>query len=119
MKDVVDIAQYVNLGLYTIVAVAAVWLWLRHRELAGLWAALAFVALALIVDVGPLLPDDPATSGEKLALKSLIAGLALFPYFLYRFAVSFKPPGRALSLLIGGITLIVLVWTFTLRDIPE
>jgi signal transduction histidine kinase len=119
VKDVVDIAQYVNLGLFTIVAVAAVWLWLRHRELAGLWAAFAFVALALIVDVGPLLPDDPATSGEKLALKSLIAGLALFPYFLYRFAVSFKPPGRALSLLIGGITLIVLVWTFTLRDIPS
>ncbi|HJV29041.1 MAG TPA: HAMP domain-containing sensor histidine kinase [Gaiellaceae bacterium] len=118
MRDVVEIAQYVNLGLYTVVAIAAVWLWRRHREQAGLWAALAFVALALIVDVGPLLPDDPATSAEKLALKILIAGLALFPYLLYRFAVSFKPPGRALSLAIGGITLIVLAWTFTLSDVP-
>jgi signal transduction histidine kinase len=118
MRDVVEIAQYVNLCLYTVVAIAAVWLWRRHGEQAGLWAALAFVALALIVDIGPLLPDDPTTSAEKLALKFLIAGLALFPYLLYRFAVSFKPPGRALSLAIGSITLIVLVWTFTLSDIP-
>jgi signal transduction histidine kinase len=118
VKDVVEIVQLVNLGLYTLVAVAAVWLWLRHREKAGLWAALAFVALAVIIDVGRLLPDDPATFGEKLALKTLIAGLVLFPYLLYRFAVSFKPPGRSLSLLVGGITVIVLAWTFALPDLP-
>ena len=118
MRDVVEILQYVNLGLYTVTAVAAVWLWRRHREQAGLWIALAFVALALIVDAGQLLPDDPATTGEKLALKILIAGLVLFPYFLYRFAVSFRPPGRSLSLLIGGITVVVLAWTFVLPDVP-
>jgi signal transduction histidine kinase len=118
VKDVVEIVQLVNLGLYTVVAVAAVWLWLRHREKAGLWAALAFVALAVIIDLGRLLPDDPATFGEKLALKTLIAGLVLFPYLLYRFAVSFKPPGRSLSLLVGGITVIVLAWTFALPDLP-
>ena len=118
MNDAVEIVQYVNLGLYTMVAVAAVWLWWRHRERAGLWAALAFVALAAIIDVGSLLPDDPATFGERLAVKVLIAGLVLFPYFLYRFAVSFRPPGRSLSLLVGGITLIVLAWTFALPDIP-
>lgn len=119
MRDVVEIVQYVNLGLYTVVAVAAVWLWRRRREQAGLWAALAFVALASIVDAGQFLPDDPATFGERLALKSLIAGLVLFPYLLYRFAVSFRPPGRSLSLLIGGITVIVFAWTFALPDIPS
>ena len=118
MNDAVEIVQYVNLGLYTMVAIAAVWLWWRHRERAGLWAALAFVALAAIIDVGSLLPEDPATFGERLAAKVLIAGLVLFPYFLYRFAVSFRPPGRSLSLLVGGITLIVLAWTFALPDIP-
>lgn len=118
MKDVVEVVQYVNLGLYTVVAVAAVWLWWRHRERAGLWAALAFVALALIIDVGPLLPEDPETFGEKLAVKILIGGLVLFPYLLYRFAVSFRPPGRSLSLLVGGITVVVLAWTFALTDIP-
>ena len=118
MKDVVEIVQYVNLGLYTLVAIAAVWLWWRHRERAGLWAALAFVALAVIIDVGRLLPEDPATSGEQLARKALIAGLVLFPYFLYRFAVGFRPPGRSLSLLVGGITAVVLAWTFVLPDVP-
>ena len=118
MKDVVEIVQYVNLGLYTVVAVAAVWLWWRYRERAGLWAALAFVALALIIDAGRLLPDDPATFGERLALKILIAGLVLFPYLLYRFAVSFRPPGRSLSLLVGAITVVVLAWTFVLPDVP-
>ena len=118
MNDVVEILQYVNLGLYTAVAVAAVWLWWRHRERAGLWAALAFVALASIIDAGRFLPEDPATSNEKLAQKILIAGLVLFPYFLYRFAVSFRPPGRQLSLLVGGITVVVLAWTFALPDIP-
>ena len=59
MNDAVEIVQYVNLGLYTVVAAAAVWLWWRHRERAGLWAALAFVALAAIVDLGRLLPDGP------------------------------------------------------------
>ncbi len=118
MKDVVAIVQYVNLGLFTAVAVAAVWLWWRHRERAGLWAALGFVALAAIVDLGGLLPDDPTTPGEKLALKALIAGLVLFPYFLYRFAVSFRPPGRLLSLLVSAITVVVLAWTIALPDIP-
>ena len=119
MTDVAEIVQYVNLVLYTVVAVAAVWLWWRHRERAGLWAALAFVALALIVDVGRLLPEDPSSAREKFALKLLIAGLVLFPYFLYRFATSFRPPSRSLSLLIGGITVIVLAWTFALSDIPS
>ena len=99
MKDAVEIVQYVNLGLYTVVAAAAVWLWWRHRERAGLWQPLAFVALAAIVDVGPLLPDDPTSDREKLALKILIAGLVLFPYLLYRFATSLpEPPSRSLSL---------------------
>ena len=118
MNDAVEIVQYVNLGLYTVVAAAAVWLWWRHRERAGLWAALAFVALASIVDIGRLLPEDPTSDREKLALKVLIAGLVLFPYLLYRFATSFRPPSRSLSLLIGGITVIVLAWTFVLTDIP-
>jgi signal transduction histidine kinase len=115
VSDFVEILQFVNLGLYTVAAVAAVWLWRRHREQAGLWAALAFVALALIVDAGQLLPEDPAT----FALKLLIAGLVLFPYLLYRFAVSFRPPGRSLSLLIGGITVVVVAWTFALPEIPS
>ena len=96
MHGVVQFVQYVNLALYTVVAIAAVWLWRRHREVAGLWAALSFGLLAFIVDVGPLLPDDPHGFWEELAIRALIAGLVVFPFLLFRFAVSFRPPSRRL-----------------------
>ena len=70
MHGVVQFVQYVNLALYTVVAIAAVWLWRRHREVAGLWAALSFGLLAFIVDVGPLLPDDPDGFWEELAIRA-------------------------------------------------
>lgn len=56
MQDVTDFVQYVNLALYTAVAIVAVRQWRRHRERAGLWAALSFAALAVVVDVGQALP---------------------------------------------------------------
>jgi signal transduction histidine kinase len=48
-----------------------------------------------------------------------VAVLVLFPYLLYRFAVSFRPPSRRLSLIVGSVTLVVLAWTFLLPDIPS
>ncbi len=118
MRDLVEIVQFVNLALYTVVAIAAVGLWWRHRERAGLWAALTFGLLAVVVDLGRLLPDPPHGEFEELVVRAVIAGLVLFPFLLYRFAVSFRPPGRALSLLVGSITLAVLTWTFALPEIP-
>jgi signal transduction histidine kinase len=118
MHGVVQLVQFVNLALYTIVAIAAVWLWRRHREGAGLWAALSFGLLALIVDVGPLLPNDPHGFQEQLAIRALIAGLVVFPFLLFRFAVSFRPPSRRLSLLLGGVTLVMVIWTFALPEVP-
>jgi hypothetical protein len=110
--------QYVNLALYTIVAIAAVWLWRRHREAAGLWAALSFGLLAFIVDVGPILPDHPHGFWEELAIRTLIAGLVVFPFLLFRFAVSLRPPSRRLSLVLGGVTVLMVLWTFALPDVP-
>ena len=52
-------------------------------------------------------------------MRVLIAVLVLFPYLLYRFAVSFRPPSRRLSLLVGSITVLVVAWTLALPDIPE
>jgi signal transduction histidine kinase len=118
VRSAADYLQYVNLVLYTLVAVVAVRLWRRHREPAGLWAALTFVVLAVVVDVGPLLPDDPNTGWESFALRLLLAALVLFPYFLYRFAVAFKPPSRRLSLLVGALTAAMVGWSFLVPDIP-
>ena len=118
MRSAADYLQYVNLVLYTLVAVVAVRLWRRHREPAGLWAALTFVLLAVVVDVGPLLPDDPNTGWEEFALRVLLAALVLFPYSLYRFAVAFKPPSRRLSLLVGAMTAVMVGWSFLVPSVP-
>lgn len=118
MRDVVQIVQYANLGLYTVVAVLAFLQWRRHRARAALWAVLTFTTLALVVDVGPLLPEERDALWEEVAVRALIAGLVVFPYFLYRFATSFRPTARPVALVVGGLTVLLLAWTFALRDIP-
>jgi signal transduction histidine kinase len=118
MRAAADYLQYVNLVLYTLVAVVTVRFWRRHREPAGLWAALSFVVLAVVVDVGPLLPNDPQGFWESLALRLLLAALVLFPFLLFRFAVAFKPPSTRLSLLVGAMTTLMVVWSFVVPEIP-
>ena len=119
MADVVEVLRYVNLALYTVVAAAAVWVWRKHRERAGLWAALTFILLAAVVDAGPLLPEEPDETWERIAVRALIAALVLFPFLLYRFTLVFSPPSRRLSLLVGALTLLLVVWTFALPVVPS
>jgi signal transduction histidine kinase len=119
LRSAVDYLQYVNLILYTLVAVVAVRQWRRHREEAAIWAALTFVSLALVVDVGPLLPQAEETRWADVARRLLVATLALFPYLLYRFAVAFRPPSRPLSLVVSTVTAVVLASTFVVPEIPR
>ena len=65
------------------------------------------------------MPDDPHGFWEELAIRTLVAGLVVFPLLLFRFAVSFRPPSRRLSLLLGGVTLLMVLWTFALPEIPR
>jgi signal transduction histidine kinase len=118
VRHAVDYLQYVNLVLYTVVALVAVGHWRKHREPAGIWAALTFITLAVVVDVGPLLPEPDGELVYEIALRLLLAALVLFPYLLYRFAVSFRPPSRRLSLVVGAMTVAVVLWTVVLPDIP-
>jgi signal transduction histidine kinase len=118
VHGVVQVVQYLNLALYTVVALVALDQWRRHRAQASLWAVVTFATLALVVDAGPLLPEERTAFWEEAAVRLLIVGLVLFPYFLYRFAVSFRPPGRTLALVVGGLTAILVVWTFALPEIP-
>ncbi len=119
MQDVTDFVQYVNLALYTAVAIVAVRQWRRHRERAGLWAALSFAALAVVVDVGQALPDNPDATWEKVAARLLIATLVVFPYLLYGFARSFRPTIRWVAYAVGSLTAIMVVWTFVQPVFPQ
>jgi signal transduction histidine kinase len=119
VQDVTNLVQYVNLALYTAVAIVAVQQWRRHRERAGLWAALTFIALAAVVDAGQALPEDPGTFWEKAAVRVLIATLVVFPYLLYRFARSFRPTIRWIAYFVGSLTVIMVVWTFVQPVFPQ
>jgi signal transduction histidine kinase len=110
--------DWINLVLFSALGVVAVVQWRAGRGRAGIWAGLAFAALAFVADVGRLLPDDPETALEQVATRVLLAALVLFPYFLYRFTTAFRPPTRGLERFLGWMTVFMLVWTFVLPDVP-
>ena len=119
MGTVREILRWIDLGLFSLVALVAMRQWRAHGGRAGLWAALAFVALAIVVDVGEVLPDEPDTALEELARRLLIGALVLFPYLLYRFTAAFRPPPARLERLLGLMTAVVLAWTFLLPEFPD
>src|SRR3712207_1722035 len=119
VHDLVQYVGYVNLALFTAVGVVAIAQWRARRSRAGIWAALAFGALALVVDAAEALPENPDTGAESLALRALVAVLVLFPYLLYRFTTAFREPTRRLERFLAVMTAALLVWTFALPEIPQ
>jgi signal transduction histidine kinase len=113
-----SVVDWINLVLFSALGIVAMVQWRAGRGRAGIWAGLSFAALAFVVDVGRLLPDDPDTAFEHVATRLLVAALVLFPYFLYRFTTAFRPPTRTLERFLGWMTVVVLVWTFVLPEFP-
>ena len=118
MRSIVEYLGYATLALLTAVAVVALREWRVGRGRAGLWGALAFVALAVVVDVSEVLPEDSSSDLVAVAERFLIAALVLFPYLLYRFTTAFNPPSRRLEQRLGVMTLVLIVWTFALPSVP-
>ena len=118
MSTVVAVVDWINLAIFTALGVVALAQWRAGRGRAGIWAALSFGSLAFVADVGRALPDEPDTDLEHLAARLLLAALVLFPYFLYRFTTAFKKPTRRLERALGLMTVVVLVWTFLLPELP-
>lgn len=119
MRTFVDFLDLLNLGIFTLVALVALWQWRSGGGRAALWAAAAFVALAIVADAGRVLPEDDEGVWGFLARRTLIAVLALFPYLLYRFTTAFEPPTRRLERLLGVMTIAVVAFTYALPDFPE
>lgn len=118
MSAIVEAVGYVNLALLSALALAALWLWRKRQSRSAMWAAVAFAVLAVVVDAGRFLPDDPSGAVEQLGTRFLVALLVLFPYLLYRFSSTFEPASRRLEQLVALLTLALLVWTFALPDFP-
>jgi signal transduction histidine kinase len=118
VETIVDVLGWLNLALLTLAAAISLRLWRAQSGRAGLWAALAFVSLAAVVDLDALLPEDPSGFLEVLAQRLLIAVLVLFPYLLFRFTTAFERPTRRVEELLGLSTVVVLAWTFLVPEFP-
>ena len=101
-----------------VLAAIAVRLWITHRSRAAGWLALAFIAIALLVTVGRLVPSHPHGTLEYLGQRLDIELLVLFPFLVYRFATTFVPPGLFLRRLVPAMTVGLTVFTFALPHIP-
>lgn len=119
MKTAIDIVGWIEVVAYAGLVPAALIQWRAHRGRPALWAALAFGALGTVIIAGRALPNSPDGGAAEWGLKALLAVLVLFPYLLYRFAVSFEHrPFGWLDALATGLTAAIVVWTFALPDIP-
>jgi signal transduction histidine kinase len=115
----VQTVEYVNVVVFGVLALAAIRLWQRGGGRSALWAALTFGAVGVAVLSGLLLPDDPSGGFEELLQRVDIALLVLFPYLLYRFTTTFERAPGGLERFLAVMTLVLLVWTFSLPEIPS
>jgi signal transduction histidine kinase len=119
VNETVELVGLANLVLFALAAVVAVRQWRANPgNRAGLWAALAFLALAFVVLFGRLLPENPDRIVEHAAQRLDIAVLVLFPYLLYRFTTAFERPTRRLERFLALMTALLLVATFSLPHVP-
>lgn len=92
--------------------------WRRGRGSAAGWAAATFGAIAAVSLAGRFLPQDP-TQVDPWITKALVAILVLFPYLLFRFQATFRPPSRRLEVVAAALTGAIVLWTFLLPRFPS
>lgn len=107
--------DYVNVGLYSLLAIAAFVQWRRGRGRPALWAALAFGAIGIVVVAGQL----PERAERDFVLKIELGLLVVFPFLLYKFTTAFERAERGLERFVVLMTLVLLVWSFALPDVPR
>jgi signal transduction histidine kinase len=119
VREAVELVGIVNLVLFAAIAVVAVRQWRREpMRRTGLWAALAFVALAWVLVASRVLPEDPQELPGKIAQRIDLAILLLFPYLLYRFSSAFYADRRPLARFVDTLSTVLVLATFALPYLP-
>ena len=119
MRQAVEFVEIVNLVLFAAIAAVCVRQWRRERAVTALWAALAFVTLSWVIVAARLLPMDPAHLAGKVVQRIDLVILVLFPYLLYRFAVSFEPTSRPLGRFVDSLSVTLVSATLLLPSVPS
>ena len=118
MKQAVQIVDLVNLVAFTGLGVVALRQWQRRRDTAAAWAAASFGAIALVVLLGRVVPEDPDELWEHALLRADVIALLLFPYLLYRFTTAFDATSPRLARAIDALTALLVIWTVALPSFP-
>src|SRR5687767_2622294 len=117
MQSLADALQYVNIAAFGVLALVCLRTWLEQRSAPAFWAFATFGLLGAVAVTGPVLD---ATGDEHVwVAKAIVALVIFFPYFLYRFAVSFRPVPLWVELAAAAATVGLVVWALTLPDIPQ
>jgi signal transduction histidine kinase len=115
LSAAVQTINWVNAGLYTILAVGAFFQSRRARGGPAIWAAIAFGAIGLVVLAGRIPESAQSDSLTKLELALLV----LFPYLLYKFTTAFEKAPQGLERFVGVMTIALFVWSFALPSVPR
>jgi signal transduction histidine kinase len=116
--SVAEALRTVDIAVFAILAAVSFVQWRRQPSPSARWIFVTFTMLAVVVSSSAVtelvLGDDPGA----WVTKPVIALLVLFPYFLYRFAASFRLPSRRIEWFARGLTAGVVIWTLVLPDVP-
>lgn len=116
MTAAAQVVEYLNYAMFVALAIVASVQWFRQRAEATKWFAWTFLTLSVGAVANLVTPDGDSTLLD-LVLKSELAILILFPYFLYRFMGSFvrrAPWVKAMAVILTGG---VIIWTYLLPNL--
>ena len=119
MRTLYEFLRNVQLLVFVGLAIAAVLNWRRTKSPAAAWLAASFVILGGVVLVGRLLPVHSSDALVVWARKISISLLVLFPYCLWRFALSFFRPVPWFWWLAHGLTAALAIGILFFPELPE
>jgi len=105
----------VSLVVFVLLTALTTLQWIRHRIRGAGWVALSF---AILGGLSLALKVDPGLVTNQSVAKVLVGVLLVMPYFLFRFAATFRAPGRAVGALAIILTIGIVLFTFTLPYVP-
>lgn len=119
MEAEYDLLRVVSLIVFLLLAVLGLIHWRRFGGEAGGWLAAAFGAIAIALVTARFLPERSESDLVEGIRKVEVAVLVLFPYFLYRFHLTFFKRRLLIWIPAHILTAAAVFGVFLFRELPE
>lgn len=104
--------------IFVLLAIMALREWRRRPSPTTGWLAASFGVLGALVLVARLIENQEGVLIDWVTTL-LVVGIVLFPYFLWRFHLTFRPVPRPVAHLATALTALVAVAAIALPELPE